>query len=156
MELQVIITSEELNAIRAYADFVRDNEAPCDRKCGPPGSPDRRACCGCPDQAEWARRINEFAKAHGLTDDILKNESVKRYIAAYNECVFASLALKAAKERDIKAGLAYQDARDAFTMKEVKDVACGDLDCANCVNGKCRINYHRQPDEQCCKEWVRT
>lgn len=41
------------------------------------------------------------------------------------------------------------------TVKEVKDVTCGDIDCANCVNGKCRINYHRQPDEQCCKEWVR-
>ena len=45
---------------------------------------------------------------------------------------------------------------DHPTVKEVKDVTCGDLDCANCVNGKCRINYHRQPDEQCCKEWVRT
>lgn len=41
------------------------------------------------------------------------------------------------------------------TVREVKDVPCGELDCANCVNGKCRINYNRQPDEQCCKEWVR-
>ena len=117
MEVQVTITSEELYAIKAYADFMRNNEEPCNRKCGPPGSPDRRACCGCPDQAEWADRIKGFAKAHGLTDDILKNEAVKRYIAAYNECVFASLALKAATERDIKAGLAYQDARDAFTIR---------------------------------------
>ena len=38
------------------------------------------------------------------------------------------------------------------TVKEVTDVTCGDLDCANCVKGKCRINYHRQPDEQCWKE----
>ncbi len=37
-------------------------------------------------------------------------------ITAYNECVFASRALKAAKERDINAGLAYQDALDAFTI----------------------------------------
>lgn len=116
MEVKVTITHEELEAIKAYADFLRDNEAPCDRKCGPPGSPDRRACCGCPDQTEWANRVKGFTKAHGLTDEMLKNEAVKRYIAAYNECVFASRALKAAKERDIKAGLAYQDARDAFTI----------------------------------------
>lgn len=116
MEVRVTITSEELYAIKAYADFMRNNEEPCNRKCGPPGSPDRRACCGCPDQAEWVDRVKGFAKAHGLTDETLKNEAVKRYIAAYNECVFASLALKAAKERDIKAGLAYQDARDTFTI----------------------------------------
>lgn len=116
MKVQVTITSEELDAIKAYADFMRDNEEPCDRKCGPPGSPDRRACCGCPEWGEWDKRGKEFAKAHGLTDEMLKNETVKRYIAAYNECVFASRALKAAKERDTKAGLAYQDARDAFTI----------------------------------------
>lgn len=102
--------------IPCKTDELGDNEAPCDRKCGPPGSPDRRACCGCPEWGEWDKRGKEFAKAHGLTDEMLKNEAVKRYIAAYNECVFASRALKAAKERDIKAGLAYQDARDAFTI----------------------------------------
>lgn len=116
MEVKITITQDELEAIKAYADFMRDNEAPCDRKCGPPGSPDRRACCGCPEQGEWARRIKEFAKAHGLTDEMLKNEAVKRYIAAYNECVFASRALKAAKERAINAERACQDARDAFTI----------------------------------------
>lgn len=116
MEVQVTITHEELEAIKTYADFMRDNEAPCDRKCGPPGSPDRRACCGCPDHREWAMRVNEFVKAKGLTDEMLGNEEVKRYITAYNECVLASRALKAAKERDIKAGLAYQDALDAFTI----------------------------------------
>lgn len=116
MEVRVIITQEELEAIKAYADFVRDNKAPCDRKCGPPGSPDRRACCGCPEQGEWANRVKEIAKRKGLTDEMLKNESVKRYISAYNECVYASQALETAKERDIKAGLAYQDARDAFTI----------------------------------------
>lgn len=41
------------------------------------------------------------------------------------------------------------------TVKEVTDVTCGELDCANCIKGKCRINYHRQPDEQLCREWVR-
>ena len=123
MEVQVVITSEELEAIRAYADFMRNNEAPCDRKCGPPGSPDRRACCGCPEQTEWVNRIKEFAKRKGLTDEILKNEAVKRYISAYNECVFASKALESAKERDIKAGLAYQDARDAFTISAPVTVA---------------------------------
>lgn len=116
MEVQVIITRQELEAIKAYADFMRDNEEPCDRECGPPGSPDRRACCGCPEQTEWVRKVNEFTKAKGLTDEILKNEAVKRYIKAYNESIFASRALKAAKERDINASLAYQDARDAFTI----------------------------------------
>lgn len=116
MEVRVTITHEELEAIKAYADFMRIYKAPCDRKCGPPGSPDRRACCGCPEQAEWANRVKEFAKRKGLTDETLKNEAVKRYIMAYNECIFASNALKAAKERDIEAGLAYQDARDAFTI----------------------------------------
>lgn len=116
MEVKITITQDELEAIKAYADFMRDNEAPCDRKCGPPGSPDRRACCGCPEQGEWARRIKEFAKAHGLTDEMLKNEAVKRYIAAYNECVFASRALKAAKERAINAENAYQNTLDAFTI----------------------------------------
>ena len=116
MEVQVIITRQELEAIKAYADFMRDNEAPCDRHCGPPGSPDRRACCGCPEETKWVKRVEEFVKAKGLTDEILKNETVKSYIAAYNECVLASRALKAAKERDINAGRAYQDARDAFTI----------------------------------------
>lgn len=116
MEIQVIITSEELKAIKAYADFMRDNERPCDRKCGPPGSPDRRACCGCPEDAEWIKKGKEFAKVHGLTDEILKNETVKRYIAAYNEYVFASRALEAANKRAINAENAYQDARDAFTI----------------------------------------
>lgn len=110
MEVKVIITHEELEAIKAYADFMRNNEEPCDRKCGPPGSSDRRACCGCPDQAEWVNRGKEFAKTHGITDEMLKNEAVKRYITAYNECVFASQALKAAKERDINARLKYREA----------------------------------------------
>lgn len=95
---------------------MRDNEEPCDRECGPPGSPDRRACCGCQKQTEWVRKVNEFTNSKSLTKEMLKNETVKRYIAAYNECVFASRALKAAKERDINAGLAYQDALDAFTI----------------------------------------
>lgn len=116
MEVKVTITSEELEAIKAYADFMIDNEAPCDRKCGPPGSPDRRACCGCPEQTEWVRKVNEFTNSKLLTKEMLGNEKVKRYIAAYNESVLASRALEAAKERDIKAGLAYQDARDAFTI----------------------------------------
>ena len=123
MEVRVTITSEELYAIKAYADFMRNNEPPCDRKCGPPGSPDRRACCGCPEHGEWEKEVQTFKDRHGLTDDILKNETVKRYIAAYNECVFASLALKAATERDIKAGLAYHDARDAFTISAPVTVA---------------------------------
>lgn len=116
MEVQVIITRQELEAIKAYADFMRDNQEPCDRKCGPPGSPDRRACCGCPEQTEWVRKVNEFSKTKGLMDEMLKNEAVKRYIAAYNESILASRALKAAKERDVNASLAYQDARDAFTI----------------------------------------
>jgi hypothetical protein len=112
----MILTREELEAIKAYADFMRDNEEPCDRKCGPPGSPDRKACCGCPEQTAWVKRVNEFTKAKELTDDVLKNESVKRYIKAYNEAILASRALKAAKERDINAGLAYQNAQDAFAI----------------------------------------
>lgn len=116
MEVQVTITREELEAIKAYADFTRDNEAPCDRKCGPPGSPDRRACCGCPEQAEWVNRLKAFAKAKGLTDEMLKNEAVKRYIATRNDAVLAARAVKGAKEREIRANLAYQDARDAFTI----------------------------------------
>ena len=118
MEVRVTITHEELEAIKAYADFVRDNEEPCDRKCGSPGSPDRRACCGCPEQAEWVNRLKAFAKDHGLTDETLKNETVKRYIAAYNDTVLAARAVKGAKERAIRANLAYQDARDAFIIKE--------------------------------------
>lgn len=116
MEIRVTITQQELEAIKAYADFMRDNEEPCDRKCGPPGSPDRRACCGCPEHGEWEMRVKEFIKAKGLTNETLKNEAVKRYIAAYNECVFASQALKAANKRDINAGRAYQNALDAFTV----------------------------------------
>lgn len=116
MEVKITITQDELTAIKAYADFIRDNVEPCDRKCGPPGSPDRRACCGCPDQAEWANQIKEFAKAKGLTDEMLKNEAVKRYIAAYNDAVLAAWAVKGAKEREIRANLAYQDARNAFTI----------------------------------------
>lgn len=116
MEVRVTITHEELEAIKTYADFMRDNEAPCDRKCGPPGSPDRRACCGCPDQAKWVDQIKEFAKAHGLTDEMLKNEAVKRYIATRNDAVLAARAVKGAKEREIRANLAYQDAQDAFTI----------------------------------------
>lgn len=80
-------------------------------------------CCGCPDHGEWEKEVQTFKDRHGLTDDILKNETVKHYIAAYNECVFASLALKAAKERDINAGIAYQDARDAFTISAPVTVA---------------------------------
>lgn len=95
---------------------MRDNKEPCDRKCGPPGSPDRRACCGCPEQTEWVRKVNEFTKSKGIMDEMLKNEAVKRYIKAYNESILASRALKAAKERDINASIAYQDARDAFTI----------------------------------------
>jgi hypothetical protein len=116
MEVRVTITQQELEAIKAYADFMRDNEEPCDRKCGPPGSPDRRACCGCPDQAEWVDRVKGFAKAHGLTDEILKNETVKRYIAAYNERVFALRALEAANKRAINAENAYLNAQYAFTI----------------------------------------
>lgn len=116
MEVKITITHEELEAIRAYADFIRDNVEPCDRKCGPPGSPDRRARCGCPEQAEWANRVKEFAKAKGLTDEMLKNEAVKRYIATRNDAVLAARAVKGAKEREIRANLAYQDARDAFTI----------------------------------------
>lgn len=42
------------------------------------------------------------------------------------------------------------------TVMEVKDVTCGELDCANCINGKCRINYQKGPNERVfCKEWVR-
>ena len=95
---------------------MRDNETPCDRHCGPPGSPDRRACCGCQEETEWLRKVNDFIKAKGLTDEMLKNEAVKRYIKAYNETIFASRALEAAKERDVNASLAYQNARDAFTI----------------------------------------
>lgn len=116
MEVKVTITRQELDAIKAYADFMRDNERPCDRKCGPPGSPDRRACCGCPEDAEWMKRGKEFAKAKGLTDEMLKNEAVKRYIAARNETIFAARAVKAAKEWEINASLAYQDALDGFTI----------------------------------------
>ena len=116
MEVQVTITHEELEAIKAYADFIRDNVEPCNRKCGPPGRPDRRACCGCPDQAEWVNRVKEFAKAKGLTDEMLKNEAVKRYIAAHNERVFAFRALETANKRAINAERACQDARDAFTI----------------------------------------
>lgn len=121
MEVTVTITRQKLEAIKAYADFIRDNERPCDRKCGPPGSPDRRACCGCPEDAEWSKRGKEFAKAKGLTDETLKNEAVKRYIAAYNECVFASRDLKAAKEREIKAWKAYQDALNGFYHRRTYD-----------------------------------
>lgn len=110
------ITRQELEAIKACADFMRDNEAPCDRECGPPGSPDRRACCGCPEHTAWVKRVNEFAKAKELTDDVLKNEAVKRYIKAYNEAILAHRALEAANKRAILAENAYQDARDAFTI----------------------------------------
>lgn len=116
MEARVTITHEELEAIKTYADFMRNNEEPCDRKCGPPGSPDRRACCGCPDHGEWEKEVRAFKYCHGLTDDILKNETIKRYIAAYNEHVLASLALKAANKRAINAENAYQNALDAFTI----------------------------------------
>jgi hypothetical protein len=116
MEVQVVITSEELEAIKAYADFMRDNEAPCDRKCGPPGSPDRRACCGCPEQTEWVRQVNEFTNSKLLTKEMLGNETVKRYIASYNERILASRALEAANKRAINAENAYQNARDAFTI----------------------------------------
>ena len=34
-------------------------------------------------------------------------------------------------------------------------VSCGELDCANCISGRCLINYHRHPQEKLCKEWVR-
>jgi hypothetical protein len=95
---------------------MRDNEEPCDRKCGPPGSPDRRACCGCPEQTAWVKRVNEFTKAKELTDEILKNEAVKRYIKAYNEAILAHRALEAANKRAINAENAYQNARDAFTI----------------------------------------
>lgn len=117
MKVKITITREELEAIKAYADFMRDNEEPCDRKCGPPGSPDRRACCGCPEQAEWVKRGKDFAKAKGLTDEMLKNETVKYYIAAYNERVFAYRALEAANKRAINAERACQDALDAFTIE---------------------------------------
>ena len=40
--------------------------------------------------------------------------------------------------------------------KEEDSVSCYEIDCANCVNGKCCINYKRQPDEAVCKEWVRS
>lgn len=116
MKVTVTITRQEFEAIQAYADFMRDNEEPCDRKCGPPGSPDRRACCGCPEQTEWVKRVNEFSKSKFLSDEILKNEAVKRYIAARNETILAARAVKAAKEREIKASLAYQDALDGFTI----------------------------------------
>lgn len=116
MEVRVTITSEELDAIKTYADFMRDNEEPCNRKCGPPGSPDRRACCGCPEQTEWVRKVNEFTNSKLLTKEMLKNEAVKRYIAAYNECVLAHRAVEAANKRAINAEDAYQNARDAFTI----------------------------------------
>lgn len=116
MEVRVTITQQELEAIKAYTDFMRDNKEPCDRKCGPPGSPHRRVCCGCPEHGEWEKLVKEFIKTHGLTDEILKNETVKRYIAAYNEHVFASRALEAANKRAINAENAYENARDAFTI----------------------------------------
>lgn len=118
MEVKVTVTQEELETIKAYADFMRDNEEPCDRKCGPPGSPDRRACCGCPEQTEWVRKVNEFTNSKLLTKETLKNEAVKRYIAAYNERVIAYRALEAANKRAINAERACQNALDAFTIKE--------------------------------------
>jgi hypothetical protein len=116
MEVKVTITREELEAIKEYANFMRDNEEPCNRKCGPLGSPDRRACCGCPEQTEWVRRVNEFTNSKLLTKEMLRNEAVKCYIAAYNEAILAHRALEAANKRAINAENAYQNALDAFTI----------------------------------------
>lgn len=116
MEVKITITQQELEAIKAYADFMRDNEEPCDRKCGPPGSPDRRSCCGCPEQTEWVKKVNEFTNSKLLTKEMLGNEAVKRYIAAYNERILAYRALEAANKRAINAERACQDALDAFTI----------------------------------------
>lgn len=118
MEVQVTITREELEAIEAYADFMRDNEEPCDRKCGPPGSPDRRACCGCPEHTDWVKKVNEFTNSKCITNELLKNETVRRYIKAYNERVLALRALEAANKRTINAECACQEALYAFTIEE--------------------------------------
>lgn len=120
MEVKVTITREELDAIKAYADFMRDNEEPCDRKCGPPGSPDRRACCGCPEQTEWVRKVNEFTNSKLLTKEMLGTEAVKRYIVAYNERVLAFRALEAANKRAINAERTCQNALDVLTIEEEK------------------------------------
>ena len=112
------LTGKEFEAIRTYADFMRHHVEPCDRKCGPPGSPDRRACCGCPDHGEWEKKIEEFKERHELTDDILKNDVVKRYIAAYDEHIRALLMLREAENRVAEAEEKYLSARDAFVIEE--------------------------------------
>lgn len=117
MKKTVTLTSRELIAIEQYAQFMLNNPEPCNKKCGPPGSPDRRACCGCPDHGDWEKLVKNFKMQNMLSSDILNEETVKVYIAANTELLNAALAVAAANEREKIAQRAFKKAYDAITVE---------------------------------------
>lgn len=99
MKKSVILTQREFDDIKAYAEFIRANESPCDRKCGPKGSPDRRACCGCPEQTAYVNQVRNFCKEHLISEETLRDPDVKALIKSHQDLAEAEGTLKAAEER---------------------------------------------------------
>lgn len=117
MKKTVTLTSRELRAIEQYAEFMLNNPEPCNRKRGPPGSPDRRACCGCPEHSDWEKLVKNFKMQNMLSSDILNDATVKAYIAANTELLNATLAVIAANERHNIAQRAFNKAYGAITVE---------------------------------------
>ncbi len=118
MKTSVSLTEREMNAILNYAEFMRTTPPPCDRKCGPPGSPDRRACCGCPEEIEWDQLVKGFKRSNLISDDILRDLNVKRLIESYQRFKNAEEKLKAAKEELYVADISYKRIKDIFIVEE--------------------------------------
>jgi hypothetical protein len=120
MKNTITITEREFKAIHDYAEFMRTTPPPCDDKCGPPGSPDRRACCGCPDYNDWDQLVKGFKRNNLISDDILRDINVKRLIESYQRFKKAEETLKAAKEELYTADLVYKRIKDIFIIEEEK------------------------------------
>lgn len=57
MNVKVEITREELDRYIQFERIMREN--PCYTKCN---AVDRAACCGCPSQSEWNKRLEALHK----------------------------------------------------------------------------------------------
>ena len=67
--MKIIVTKDEINRLITYLREERNN--PCHNCCS---SAERAVCCGCPEQSEYAERINSIKpEEHILNCKVVMN-----------------------------------------------------------------------------------
>ena len=96
----------------------------------------------------------EAIQEYDAKNDTRKNYRCKRCGCEW-KCEYSDNIFGAAKEDTHIPAILCPDCNCNDTEEFQEEVTCGELDCANCIGGKCRINYHKHPQERLCREWVR-